>query len=139
MNKIEMIEKLYFEDKMSLTDISKSLNVTVGYISKILKDNEKYLEEKQRRKDENLAKRRSLQKDLIYKNRKQKGIDTAYIALQKEHERASMELSQSSRLGTNAIRKWCSSAYKYNSSKRRYEFNAGKSLKPADLPQYIKI
>lgn len=139
MNKQETIENLYFEEKKNLTEISKILNITVGYISRILKKNDKYAKEKEKRKSENLIKRRNLQKKLIYKNRKQKGIDLVYIALQNSHEEATRELSKSSKLGTEAIRKWCGSAYKYNASKKRYEFDAGSSAKPADLPQYIKI
>lgn len=139
MNKKEIIQDMYFNEKKTLTEISKTLDLTVGYISKILKKNEKYLEEKQKRKDENLAKRRSLQKEMIYKGRKQKEIDLEYIALQNQHEQAAREFSKTRRLGTEAIRKWCSGAYKYNSSKRRYEFDAGNSVKPADLLQYIKV
>ena len=139
MNKKEIIQDMYFNEKKTLTEISKKLDLTVGYISRILKKNEKYLEEKQKRKDENLAKRRSLQKEMIYKGRKQKEIDLEYIALQNQHEQAAREFSKTRRLGTEAIRKWCSGAYKYNSSKRRYEFDEGNSVKPADLPQYIKV
>ena len=139
MNKQETIENLYFEEKKNLTEISKILNITVGYISRILKKNDKYAKEKEKRKNENLSKRRNVQKKLIYKNRKQKGIDLSYIALQNSHEEASKELSKSSKLSTDAIRKWCGSAYKYNSAKKRYEFDAGRAAKPADLPQYIKV
>lgn len=139
MNKKKIIEEMYFIDKNTLTEISKKLNVTVGYISRILKENDKYLEEKQRRIKDNLAKRRSLQKEKIYQNRKKKGIDLEYIALQNKHDEAAKELSKSSRLGAEVIRKWCGSAYKYNSKKKRYEFDAGNSVKPADLPQYIKV
>ena len=138
MNKKETIESLYFEEKKNLTEISKILNVTVGYISKILKKNKNYMIEKERRKEENHIKRRNIQKDMIYSQRKQKGIDLGYIELQNAHEQAAKELSKSSRIGTEALRKWCSSAYKYNPLKKRYEFDAGSSAKSVDLPQYIK-
>ena len=139
MNKKENIESLYFEEKKSLTEISKILNVTVGYISKILQQNKNYAVEKQKRKDANLVKRREIQKEMIYKDRKQKGIDLGYVEVKNAHEQAARELSKSGRLGTIALRKWCGSVYKYNSLKKRYEFDAGKALKPADFPQYIKI
>lgn len=138
MNNKETIESLYFEEKKNLTEISKILNVTVGYISKILKQNKDYMIEKERRKQENFTKRRNIQKDMIYSKRKQKGIDLGYIELQNAHEQAAKELSKSSRIGTEALRKWCSSAYKYNPLKKRYEFDAGSSAKSVDLPQYIK-
>lgn len=138
MNNKETIESLYFDEKKNLTEISKILNVTVGYISKILKQNNDYVIEKERRKQENLTKRRNIQKDMIYSKRKHKGIDLGYIELQNAHEQAAKELSKSSRIGTEALRKWCSSAYKYNPLKKRYEFDAGSSAKSVDLPQYIK-
>lgn len=138
MNNKETIENLYFEEKKNLTEISKILNVTVGYISKILKQNKNYMIEKERRKEENHIKRRNIQKDMIYSKRKQKGIDLGYIELQNAHEQAAKELSKSSRIGKEALRKWCSSAYKYNPLKKRYEFDAGDSTKSVDLPQYIK-
>lgn len=138
MNNKEAIESLYFEEKKNLTEISKILNVTVGYISKILKKNKDYMTEKERRKQDNHVKRRNIQKDMIYSQRRQKGIDLGYIELQNAHEQAAKELSKSSRIGTEALRKWCSSAYKYNSLKKRYEFDAGSSAKSVDLPQYIK-
>lgn len=138
MNKKETITSLYFDEKKNLTEISEILNITVGYISRILKQNKKYVFEKEKRKEENHTKRRKIQKDMIYNQRKQKGIDLGYIELQNAHEQAARELSKSSRIGTEALRKWCCSAYKYNPSKKRYEFDAGGSAKSADLPQYIK-
>ena len=62
MNKKEDIEILYFKEKMNLTEISKSLNISIGYISQILKNNDKYFEEKERRKKDNLLERRKKQK-----------------------------------------------------------------------------
>lgn len=139
MNNKETIESLYFEEKKNLTEISKILNITVGYISKILKQNKKYVVEKERRKKVNYVKRRKVQKDMIYKQRKNKEIDLGYIEVQNAHEQAARELSKSSKIGTEAIRKWCSSAYNYNPLKKRYEFDAGGLAKSADLPKYIKV
>lgn len=139
MNNKETIESLYFEEKKNLTEISKILNITVGYISKILKQNKKYVVEKERRKKVNYVKRRKVQKDMIYKQRKNKEIDLGYIEVQNAHEQAARELSKSSKIGTEAIRKWCSSAYNYNPLKKRYEFDADGLAKSADLPKYIKV
>ncbi len=139
MNKKENIESLYFEGKKSLTEISRILNLSIGYVSRILKQNENYAEEKQRRSNEKLARRRDIQKEMIYKQRKQKETDLSYMALQNQHEQDVKELSKNSRIGTEALRRWCSNAYKYNPRKNRFEFDAGNAVKPADFPQYIKI
>ena len=133
-----MINELYFEEKKTLTEIAEVINTSVSYISKILRKNEKYNEEKEKRKNENLLKRRKIQKDLIYGKRKS-NIDIEYIKLKTQHEQASMELSKRSILGKDTLRKWCSSAYVYNKNKKRYEFDTKNLNKPSDFPSYIKV
>lgn len=138
MEKVAMINELYFEEKKTLTEIAEVINTSVSYISKILRKNEKYNEEKEKRKNENLLKRRNIQKDLIYGKRKS-NIDIEYIKLKTQHEQASMELSKRSILGKDTLRKWCSSAYVYNKNKKRYEFDTKNLNKPSDFPSYIKV
>lgn len=137
MDKIAMINELYFNQKKTLTEISNIINTSVSYISKILKKNEKYSIEKENRKQQNLEQRRMVQKEIIYNGRKNK-IDIAYINMKNQHIQASRELSGTSTIGKNALRKWCNSAYKYNAKKERYEFDTKTLLKPADFPLYIK-
>ena len=132
------IQNLYFNEEKTLTEIAKELNTSVSYISKILRTNKMYLIEKEKRKRENLSKRRIKQKEIIYKNRKNKEKDLSYYELKSAHEQASKELSKSRKLGTEAIRKWCGTSYKYNKKKNRYEFQEDKSLRSLDLPKYIK-
>ena len=138
MEKVAMINELYFEEKKTLTEIAEVINTSVSYISKILRKNEKYNEEKEKRKNENLLKRRNIQKDLIYGKRKS-NIDIEYIKLKTQHEQASMELSKRSILGKDTLRKWCSSAYVYNKNKKRYEFDTKNLNKPSDFPSYVKV
>ena len=137
MEKITVINNLYFQEHKTLTEISKIINTSISYISKVLRKNEKYQNEKEKRMEENLEKRRKVQKDLIYTQRK-KRQDTECINLKKEHKKASRELSKRSILGNNALRKW-SSVYKYNEDKKMYEFDTSKLTKPADFPMYIKV
>ncbi len=138
MDKKDYIQNSYFNEKKTLTEIAKELNTSVSYISKILRTNKMYLIEKEKRKRENLSKRRNKQKEIIYKNRKNKEKDLSYYELKSAHEQASKELSKPRKLGTEAIRKWCPSAYYYNKKKNRYEFREDKSLRSLDLPKYIK-
>lgn len=138
MDKKTHIQNLYFNEEKTLTEIAKKLNTSVSYISKILRANKLYLIEKEKRKRENLSKRRIKQKEIIYKNRKNKEKDLSYYELKSAHEQASKELSKSRKLGTEAIRKWCGTSYKYNKKKNRYEFQEDKSLRSLDLPKYIK-
>lgn len=138
MEKVAIINALYFEQRKSLTEIADMINTSVSYISKVLRKNEKYKMEKEKRKKENLIRRKETQKDLIYKQRKKK-TDMDYINLKSKHEQASIELSKRTVLSKDALRKWCSSAYKYNKEKKRYEFDNKNLVKPADFPLYIRI
>lgn len=135
--KKEEIKVLYFEERKTLTEISDLIGVSISYISKILRKDERYADEKENRKADNLAQRRKKQKKLIYANRKNK-IDLTYAVLLKQHEQDTKELSKTSKIGDFALRKWCSSVYKYNNQKKRYEFDCKNALKPADFPSYIK-
>lgn len=137
MEKVEVIYELYFKEAKTLTEISKLVNTSISYISKVLKKDERYEIEKEKRKQEKLLQRRKKQKELIYNNRKKK-VDTDYINMKKQHEIDSRELSTTSIIGKNALRKWCSSAYNYNAEKERYEFDTKNLLKPVDFPLYIK-
>lgn len=137
MEKVAIINNLYFEQRKTLTEIAKIINTSVSYISKILKKNEKYKIEKEKRKKENLEQRRKTQKDLIYSERKTR-TDIDYINLKSQHEQDVIELSKHTNIGNQALRKWCSSAYQYNERKSRYEFDTQNLLKPADFPLYIK-
>lgn len=137
MDKIAIINELYFVQGKTISDISKLINTSVSYISRVLKKDSRYIQEKERRKEENFRKRREKQKELIYENRKSK-IDVLYISMKSQHEQATKELSKSTIIGNKALRKWCSSAYIYNKERGLYIFDKETLLKPADFPLYIK-
>ena len=73
MDKIATINELYFEKKKNLTEIAQIINTSVSYISKILRKDERYKEEKEKRKKDNLIQRRETQKELIYTKRRKVG------------------------------------------------------------------
>jgi len=137
MEKVAIINNLYFEQQKSLSEIADLINTSVSYISRILKKNEDYNKEKERRKKENLKIRRDKQKQLIYAKRNN-GTDIEYLKMNVQHEEATKELSKSTTIGKDALRKWCSSAYIYNRKKKVYMFDTTTLLKPADFPLYIK-
>lgn len=139
MEKNEKIEKLYFEQKMSLTEIASQLGVSVSYVSKVLRKNPNYKIEQKRRKEENKISRREKQKELIYKSRRNKAKENIIEnqALKRKHEQDVRELSKRRTLGNDALRKWCS-LYKYDKEKQKYKFDDSKILKPNNFPLYIK-
>lgn len=140
MKKTAMIIDLYFIQKKNLSEIADEINTSTSYVSKILRKDKRYKEEKINRTNEKLIKRRKKQKEHIYAQRKNKQ-NNYYIntqILKQLHDQDIRELSNHSMLGNQAIRKWCGSAYKYNSDKNRYEFDTENLTRNYGLPLYIK-
>lgn len=124
---------------MTLTDIAEEVGLSISYISRLLKQDERYCEEQQRRKKENRNKRKIKQRELMRKIRKEKAMlrTIENQALKNMHNQAAAEMSTGKVIGNEILRKWCS-LYKYNKEKNCYEFDTKKALKPNDFPLYIK-
>ncbi|MDO5555640.1 MAG: hypothetical protein Q4G09_03010 [Clostridia bacterium] len=136
-DKKDKIKKLYFEEKYTQRDIAKKLNVSTNYISKILKTDIKYLEEKNNRKRLNKIKHnKDIQRRVESKRKKQDGLSDIQI-LKKMHEQASFELSAGKKIVNNiAFRNWNKSIYKYNSKSQSYVLKNGITV-GRDVPKRI--
>lgn len=136
-NKKKSIIDMFYNFHLKVKDIAEKVDTTSAYVSKIVKQDARYLEEKLVRKDKSKAKRKVSQNTFIKEKREKKRIEDNYSIVQAQHFQASKELSKSQHLSNEAYRKWNYSAYKYNPFKRRFEFdsNLGRS---ADVPKYIK-
>ncbi len=132
----EKIISFYYTEHLKVKEIAEELNVTSAYITKIIKQDNRYAKEKQYRKDCSKRKRKIDQNKFSKNKRDKQKIEDNYSTVQAQHEQASKELSKSRHLTNENYRKWNSSAYHYNPSKRRFEFdeNLGRS---ADVPKYI--
>lgn len=119
----EKIISSYYIEHLKVKEISENLNVSSAYITKIIKKDERYNIEKEYRKDISKTKRRIAKNKFIKNKRDNKRIEDNYQAVQAQHNQASLELSKSKHLSNESYRKWNSSAYNYNPSKRRYEFD----------------
>lgn len=128
---------LFYNEHLQVKEISKILDISSPYITKIIKQDFRYMQEKNFRKSISKNKRKIAQSEFIKKKREKKKIEDNYAYMQSEHEQAVRELSKSSHLSNESYRKWNYSAYKYNPSKQRYEFNE-KLGRSADVPKYIK-
>lgn len=133
----EKIINLYYIEHLKLKDISEELNISSAYITKIIKIDSRYENEKIYRKNISKEKRKISQNKFIKNKRDKQRIEDNYYAMQEQHRQASMELSDSKHLSNENYRKWNYSAYDYNPSRKRYEFKEelGRS---ADVPKYIK-
>lgn len=133
----EDIISLFYIDHLKVKDIAEKANTSSAYITKVVKQDTRYMEEKIFRKNVSKNKRKIAQNDFIKNKRENKRIEDNYSFVQSQHEQASKELSKSKHLSNENYRRWNYSAFKYNPSKRRYEFDStlGRS---ADVPKYIK-
>ena len=118
MSKKDEILNLYFEEKMNTVEIAKKVNVAKSYISKILKQDSRYEEEKQQRKEKNKIKRKEFNKENMRKARKIQRFE--YDILKIQHNQAVSELSGRKTINNRTFRNWNSSIYKFNERTKEY-------------------
>ncbi len=136
-NKKDKIIELFFISHLSVKEIADSIGTSSAYITKIIKTDERYVMEKQYRKEKSKEKRKQDKNNFMKNKREQKRIDDNYSFVQAQHYQATRELSKSRHITNETYRKWNSSAYKYNPLKKRYEFDE-KLGRASDIPKYIK-
>ena len=136
-NKKDKIIELFFINHLSVKKIADSVGTSSAYITKIIKTDERYVKEKQYRKEKSKEKRKQDKNNFMKNKREQKRIDDNYSFVQAQHYQATRELSKSRHITNETYRKWNSSAYKYNPLKKRYEFDE-KLGRASDIPKYIK-
>lgn len=130
---------LFFDKKMKQKDIAELLNIAKSTVSKIVSKDSRFIAEKSLRKANNKVKRNKDIQRRVEQNRKKLQFknNSDDLILKQMHSQASMELSKRSHLSNENYRKWNKTAYNYNPSKKRFEFdeNLGRSY---DVPKYIK-
>jgi len=136
-NKKDKIIELFFINHLSVKKIADSVGTSSAYITKIVKTDERYIQEKQYRKEKSKEKRKQDKNNFMKNKREQKRIDDNYSFVQAQHDKATRELSKSRYITNETYRKWNSSAYKYNPLKKRYEFDE-RLGRASDIPKYIK-
>ena len=133
----ENIISLFYNENLQVKEIAEQLDISSAYVTKIIKQDSRYIQEKNFRKSISKNKRKIAQNEFIKKKREKQRIEDNYSYVQSQHEQATRELSKSNHLSNESYRKWNYSAYKYNPSKKRYEFDV-KLGRSADVPIYIK-
>ncbi len=136
----EAIIQMYFIDKLIPKDIAEKLNISKSAVSQVLKKDERYTKEREKRISNNKERHRERTKNYIKSDRKvkqfQRNVDD--LILKNMHNQASAELSKGKRLNNMAYRNWNKSAYTYNEKRKGYEFRKelGRSI---DVPEFIKV
>lgn len=113
-NKNYILDKYYNEhEKPSI--IASELNVNPSYITKIIKEDTRYLQEKEFRTQISKENRKIAKRDWIRNKRQNEADKQLYEFVKQQHIEASKELSYTSELSDLAFIKWNSSAYHTNS------------------------
>ena len=136
-SKKDMIIELFFEQHLKVNEIAQNIGTSSAYITKIIKQDQRYLEEKQSRQEVSKLNRKIAQNNFMKNKREQKRIDDQYSIVQAQHNQDAMELSKRGHMNNQTFRKWNSSVYNYNPSKHRYEFDEQFGM-AADVPKYVK-
>lgn len=96
MENQENILDLYFNKHLKQKEIATIVGVSKQYVSKVIKADSRYSEEKQTRKDENAIKRKDYLKEYYKNYDRPKKEDNSYEQLQALLYKDSLELSYSS-------------------------------------------
>lgn len=131
-----LIYNMYFEDKLNITQISKKVNLSISQISRVLSNSPMYMQEKEKRKEENRVKHSEQAKEIMKRKRSQKNAEEKAI-IKKLHNQDVAELSYFHKLSKVEIRKNCPNAYEYNAKKQRFELKTD-MVYSNDMPSQIK-
>lgn len=133
----ETIIKLFYIYHLKVKEVAQTVHTSSAYITKVVKQDTRYDEEKIYRKTISKENRKITQNNSVKKKRQLQRIEDNYATVQAQHCQATQELSKLKHLSNENYRRWNSSAYHYNPSKYRYEFDSqlGRS---SDVPKYIK-
>lgn len=133
----EKILDLFFKEHLKVKEISTIVHTSSSYVTEVIKQDARYDKEKVFRKNIAYEKRKEEQKKFAKNKREKQRLEDNYCSMKAEHNQAVSELSERKHLTNENYRKWNYSAYKYNPSKRRYEFDE-KLGRSYDVPKYIK-
>lgn len=105
----------YYNEHTKPTIIAKELNVNPSYITKIVKSDSRYFQEKEYRANISTENHKIAKREWIRNKRQNEADKELYEFVKQQHIEASKELSYSSEISDLAYRKWNSSAYHRNS------------------------
>ena len=132
----KLIYNLFFVDKLTVSQISEKVALSISQVSRVLSKSPLYLPEKNNRKEENRKRHNEKTKEIMRNKRAKQQFEEKAI-IDKLHYQAALELSYTSPLSNIALRKNCSSAYIYNTKKGIYELK-NDCVYSADMPLKVK-
>ena len=138
MERYKIILELYFVHKMKQKQIAEKLNISKYIVSRVLRSDGRYYEEKKARVKESEKKHREKTSKYITEKRAKERNNNEYEAVEKQHIQASLELSNmKGYISNKAFRDWNSSIYKYDKKTKSYKLKSN-IVATSDVPKSIK-
>ena len=134
MSNKEKIIDLFFNEHLKPVDIALKLGISNAYVSKVIKKDFRYHEEKNQRKQQNKQKHK--EQTIEYMKLKQKSKRDSYEALKAQLKQDSEELSYYFDISDRSFRKFNASAYKYNAKRKRFEIDKRLTVS-IDVPKAV--
>lgn len=111
-NKKEEIAKLYYEDNLTQKEIAKKIGITQGYVSQVIKEDERYIAHKEEKHKKSLEKKAIYNKEYYKTYERPKKDDDSYKQLQAQLDKDTVELSSAGGYISNFdFAKWNPNAY----------------------------
>ncbi len=139
MNTKEKIITLYYDEKMSNKEIADKLNISLAYITKIIKTDNRYFDEKLRRKNKSLIRQTKRNIECIKRKRETLRNERINGIMELQHMQAVGELSGKHTINNRVFKKWNTSIFQYHDKTK--EFRVKQELKSKTsyaVPKNIK-
>lgn len=120
MSNKKKIINLFFNEKLSIVEIAGKLNITKQYVSKIVRQDFRYTQERENRKLKNKEKQKKRVKEYIYNKRKKERQERLNAIMELQHIQASCEMSTGRFINNRAFKNWNSSIYEYYGKTKEY-------------------
>ena len=115
MDNKEQILDIFYNSHLKQTEIAKIIGVSTQYISKIVKKDSRYEQEKEYRKKLSKKKRKSYLNEFFKTYKRPKKYDDSYRQLQAQLAKDSLELSYTSwHISDLAFAKWNRQMFRYD-------------------------
>lgn len=134
MSNKEKIIDLFYNVHLKPADIALELDISNAYITKVIKKDSRYNNEKEQRKQLNESKHK--ERTMEYIKLKQQSNRDSYEALKSQLKKDAEELSYYFDISDRSFRKFNSSAYKYNTKRKRFEIDR-KLTVSIDVPKAV--
>ncbi len=137
-NKKEEIAKLYYEDNLTQKEIAEKLGITQGYVSQVIKEDERYTTHKKEKHQKSLEKKAIYNKEYYKTYERPKKDDDSYKQLQTQLDKDTAELSSAGGYISNYdYAKWNPNAYEGD---KNGDLKLVKGLKVgADVPKKVNM